>query len=120
MSSKNADNPGISTGNVGNLTPLEVKGLIQENPGLIIIDLRTPQELKSGMVENAINIDMYNQNFLSDIKELRKNEKYLLYCSVGGRSSAASELMINEGFTSVFNSKKGFSSLKAEGITLKK
>lgn len=120
LSSKNADNPGISTGNVGNLTPLEVKGLIQENPGLIIIDLRTPQELKSGMVENAINIDMYNQNFLSDIKELRKNEKYLLYCSVGGRSSAASELMINEGFTSVFNSKKGFSSLKAEGITLKK
>ncbi len=121
LSSKTANSPGIiSIGTGGSLTPLQVKDLIQENPGLIIIDLRTPQELELGMVENAINIDMYNQNFLSDIKGLKKDEKYLLYCSVGGRSSAASELMKNEGFTSVFNSKKGFSSLKAEGITVKK
>lgn len=120
ISSKTADDSGvISIENGGSLTPLEVKDLIQDNPDLIIIDVRTPQELKSGMVENAINIDMYNQNFLLDIKELRKDEKYLLYCSVGGRSSTASDFMIKEGFTSVFNSEKGFSSLKEAGITLK-
>lgn len=109
----------ISKENGGNLTPLEVRGLIQDNPGLIIIDVRTPRELQSGMVENAINIDMYDQNFLLNIKELKKDEKYLLYCAVGGRSSAAIELMKKEGFTSVFNSKEGFSSLKEAGIPIK-
>ncbi len=109
----------ISTENGGNLSPLEVKDLIRDNPDLIIIDVRTPQELKSGMVKKAINIDMYDQNFLLEIKKLKKDEKYLLYCAVGGRSSATSELMKKEGFTSVFNSVKGFSSLKEAGITVK-
>ena len=125
------DNPGLSSKiesedqgfiskeNGGSLTPLEVKDLIKENPGLIIIDLRTPQELESGMVDNAVNIDMYDKNFLVDIKELKKDEKYLLYCAVGGRSSAASEIMIKEGFTSIFNSNKGFKSLKEAGIDIK-
>ncbi|MFO7721553.1 MAG: rhodanese-like domain-containing protein [Gillisia sp.] len=119
-SKNNSQDPGITTENGGSLTPLEVKEMIRDNPDLIIIDVRTPRELESGMVENAINIDMYDRNFLLDIKKLGKDEKYVIYCSVGGRSSAASELMIKEGFTSVFNSKKGFTSLKAEGITLKK
>lgn len=109
----------ISKENGQNLTALEVRDLIRENPGLIIIDVRTPEEFELGSVENAINIDIYNQNFLLDIKELRMDEKYLLYCAVGGRSSAASELMENEGFTSVFNSINGFASLKEVGITIK-
>ncbi|MFN4763410.1 rhodanese-like domain-containing protein [Gillisia sp. Q332] len=109
----------ISTENGGNLTPLEVKDLIRDNPDLIIIDVRTPQELELGMVENAINIDMYDQNFLLEIKKLGKGQKYLLYCSVGGRSSATLEIMKKEGFSSVFNSKKGFASLKEAGIAIK-
>lgn len=109
----------ISTDKGGDLTALEVKDLIRDNPDLIIIDVRTPEEFELGMVENAINIDIYNQDFLLDIKKLRKDKKYLLYCAVGGRSSAASGLMKNEGFTSVFNSKKGFSSLKEAGILIK-
>lgn len=54
-----------------------------------------------------------------DIKKLDPDEKYLLYCTVGGRSAAASELIKNAGFTSVFNSEKGFESLKGVGIPVK-
>lgn len=119
LSSKTeSDDPGIILKeNGGNLTPLEVKDLIHENPDVIILDVRTPEEFKSGSVENAINLNIYSPDFLKDIKKLKKTETYLLYCSVGGRSSTASELMKNDGFTSVFNSKSGFSGLKQAGIT---
>lgn len=109
----------MSAENGSSLNALEVKELIRENPGLIIIDVRTPAEFQSGRVENAINLDIYSPNFIKNIKGLKKGEKYLLYCSVGGRSSAALELMRKQGFSSVFNSKKGFSSLKEVGITTK-
>lgn len=112
--------PGIiSTQKGGNLTALEVKDLIEENPDVIILDVRTPEEFKSGSVENAINLNIYSPNFIDEIRALKRTEAYLLYCAVGGRSSTASELMKNEGFTSVFNSKKGFSDLKGVGITTK-
>lgn len=117
---KNRNNPGIiSTQNGGNLTPLEVKDLIHENPDVIILDVRTPEEFKSGSVENSINLNIYSPDFLKDIKALKKTETYLLYCAVGGRSSTASELMKKEGFTNVFNSKNGFSGLKQAGISTK-
>lgn len=115
-----SDDPGIiSTQKGGNLTALEVKDLIEENPDVIILDVRTPAEFESGSVENAINLNIYSPNFIKEIKALKRTEAYLLYCTVGGRSSTASELMKNEGFMSVFNSKNGFSSLKQAGITTK-
>jgi len=74
----------------------------------VVVDLRTPDELKQGKIPGAIVIDYFGSDFESSIKALDKNKTYLLYCAGGGRSGETSELMSNMGFVKVYNLEPGF------------
>ena len=77
--------------------------LIQKNPGLIIIDVRTPDEFNGGHLANAININYYSPEFKSNIDKLDRNKEYLIYCRTGVRGTGATQIMIDLGFTRVYN-----------------
>jgi phage shock protein E len=66
-----------------------------------VIDVRTPEEFAEGYVKGAVNIDVSNPNFESQIAELDKDAAYSIYCRSGNRSAAAVEIMRNAGFTNV-------------------
>src|SRR5688572_25985976 len=53
----------------------------------VVIDLRTPEELKQGKIAGAKEIDYFGPVYESAISQLDKNKTYLLYCAGGGRSS---------------------------------
>lgn len=72
-----------------------------------ILDVRTPEEYNAWHMENAINIDFNNENFLQQILQLDKNKTYLLYCHSGRRSGKALLLMYADGFTKVYHLKDG-------------
>ncbi len=56
--------------------------------GYKYIDVRTDDEIKStGLINNAINIDYKSDDFDSKVSQLSKDEKYILYCRSGRRSS---------------------------------
>lgn len=74
---------------------------------VVIIDMRTPGEVRAGMIPGAINIDVYDPQFKEKIKELDKGKKYLIYCRSGARSSSGGNQMIQLGFTDVVNLKRG-------------
>jgi rhodanese-related sulfurtransferase len=74
----------------------------------VIVDLRTPEELKQGKIPGAIVIDYFGSNFESAIQALDRNKTYLLYCAGGGRSGETSELMEKLGFQRVYNLETGF------------
>lgn len=54
----------------------------------IIIDIRSPIELiQTWIIENAINIEYYSENFNQLINELDKDKKYLIYCNSWNRTN---------------------------------
>lgn len=66
-----------------------------------VIDVRTPEEFSEGYVKGAVNIDVSNPNFESQIAALDKDAAYSVYCRSGNRSAVAVEIMRNAGFTNV-------------------
>ncbi len=104
---------------IENVTPREAFALIQDNednPDFIIIDVRTPEEFAEGHVEDAIIIDFYSESFRSEVNALDKNKTYLIYCRSGGRSGKALKIMVELGFTEVYNMAGGIVDWKAEGL----
>ena len=63
-----------------------------------LIDVRTPKEYKSGHIENAVNIHLYDQDFKERINKLDKNKTVYVYCKAGGRSAEAVESLKINGF----------------------
>lgn len=84
-----------------------------EDPNTVILDVRTDREFGAGNIPNSVNIDFNSPNFKNQISELDSSKTYLVYCQVGGRSSAAANLMTSElGFENVKNLQGGYSSWK--------
>ena len=69
----------------------------------ILIDVRTPEEFKTRQAIEAINIDLYNENFETDLLKISKNKEIYLYCRSGRRSGIASQFLIENGYKNVFN-----------------
>jgi rhodanese-related sulfurtransferase/glutaredoxin len=85
----------------------EAKKLIEENKdnsNFVILDVRTLAEFNENKIdEKAINIDVENPDFVSEINKLDKTKNYLVYCRTGRRSADASKIMSENGFTQIKN-----------------
>ena len=88
------------------------KELIANNPEIIILDVRTPDETKNGMLPNAIEIDFRSSKFEADIDKLDKTKSYLVYCKSGGRSTGACKKMRAAGFENITNMEGGYTAWK--------
>jgi rhodanese-related sulfurtransferase len=85
-----------------NLDPAAFKAKTQEAE-VIVLDVRTTQEFNEGHIENAININVESDTFLSQIESLDKSKSYAVYCRSGRRSADALTKMANQNFTSLTN-----------------
>ena len=87
-----------------NLTVEEVIILLEANPDIIVIDVRTPDEIaQTGAIENSINIDFKSSDFKEKISVLDKDKEYILFCKSGNRSGQASKIMAEMGFSNINN-----------------
>ncbi|MCL6523212.1 MAG: rhodanese-like domain-containing protein [Thermoflavifilum sp.] len=73
--------------------------LIQQ--GAIILDVRTPQEFKSGHIPGAINIPV--QQLQQQLHRLKKNQVIITCCASGARSALAKNILKQAGFAEVHN-----------------
>ena len=87
--------------------------LIKENPG-VILDVRTPNEVRGGHLENASFIDYYDEDFLEKASWIKKDQPIYIYCHGGGRSAKAANQLISLGFKEVYNLIGGYSKWKAD------
>jgi len=88
------------------ITPAEAAAMIEANEGngsLVFLDVSTGREYRKWHLENAININIFSLKFSENLNKLDKQKTYLVYCKMGGRSSAAQKVMIKQGFQKVFN-----------------
>jgi phage shock protein E len=96
----------------------EFKQLADSIPGSMIIDLRTDDELKHGIIPSAIHIDFFAKNFETQIGNLDPAKTYFVYCAGGGRSGEVIELMGQKGFKQVYNLEGGFTAWKKAGMPI--
>lgn len=79
------------------------------SPEAQLIDVRTPEEYKEGRIENAVNINYYDDDFAQQaISKLDKNKPVLVYCARGGRSAKAAKVLKKQGFTEIYDLKTGY------------
>ncbi len=90
------------------------KTLIESDNGeSIILDVRTPSEYNSGKIKGAINIPLQSipdkaEKFLKD-----KDQRIFVYCRSGNRSTQASKILVNKGYSNIINI-GGITSYKGE------
>ncbi len=81
-----------------------------------LLDVRTPGEYEKGHLDNALNIDYKNNNFMSEVEKLDKNKPIYVYCLSGGRSSGAVSKMQKAGFKEVYNMEGGIMQWRANNM----
>ena len=102
------------------LDPADFKQKLAANPGAVLLDVRTPEEVAEGALPGAVNINFNAPDFQEKIAGLDKGKPYFVYCKVGGRSGKAATLMNESGFQEVHNLKGGYDAWVGQGLEVEK
>ena len=95
----------------------EARELLASPPdGLIILDIRTPDEFRAGHIPAAVNLDFFSPRFELKLAELPKNTPILLYCRSGNRSAQSLEYFEAAGLGPVYHLTRGFRQWQADGL----
>lgn len=102
------------------------KSVMSDN-SIQIIDIRTPNEWKQGVLKGAILVNLtdnngeFNEKFLENIKEkIDPNKKIAIICRSGVRSLRASELLVQNGYKDVINLSGGMLLATQKGLDIVK
>ncbi len=93
-----------------NVDIASAKQLLSSRSDMVLIDVRTPEEIAGGKIDNALEIDFSSPEFTSKLGALDKQTPYLVYCAAGGRSARAMEQMQQMGFQEIYNLMDGYNS----------
>ena len=115
-SSSEAD---LTQSQIENLDAAAFKAKIESGNG-IILDVRTPGEVAQGYIADAVIIDIYDQNFITELNKLPKDKEVYVYCASGMRSVQAAEILLQNGFTHVYNMNEGLVDWQRSGYPIVK
>lgn len=102
------------------ISPVEFQQAIKRNRDLQLVDVRTTEEFRVGHLEDAQNICVTDSDFKAKVKELDKQKPVYVYCRKGGRSAKAAEILLEMGFTEVYDLEGGLANWEAEGRDVSK
>jgi len=118
-----ASRTGDSPAGIQNVTVEEAKKMVEQED-VFVLDVRTPSEFNSSHIEGATLIPVTNafgsslsQNDLLEarVDEVPKNKKILVYCKSGHRGASASKILVNAGYSQVYNMEGGFNAWTGAG-----
>lgn len=69
--------------------------------GALLVDVRTPEEFKSGSVKDAINIPL--NDIQSKALQLKSDKGIIVFCRSGSRSEMAKMILESKGIKNVCN-----------------
>jgi len=97
----------------GDVSVEQARSLIQEEPDLVVLDVRTVAEYEEGHIAGAINIPV--EELEERLGELDPSSEYLVYCRTGNRSRVAVQLMSAGGFQRVYHMSSGITAWVGAG-----
>jgi len=75
--------------------------------GLVLLDVRTPEEYAQGHLKGAMNLNVASPEFVDRLGRLDRARTYLVYCRTGNRSTQAVRMMERLGFKSILHMGEG-------------
>ncbi len=91
-----------------NIDLTKAKDLVANKKEVILLDVRTPEEIAGGKIANAVELDIKDPAFNEKLNQLDKTKQYMVYCYAGGRSATAMKMMKELGFKQVYNFDGGY------------
>jgi len=101
----------------GELTPKETFDMMQQDPSIILVDVRSQAELELvGRVPQAVHIEwafypgmVANADFAVQLQaQIDNNQTIVFMCRTGGRSHNAAMVAQQLGYSHVYNMLEGF------------
>ena len=89
------------------LPNIAFKNIMDSDSKIILIDVRSKQELDDIMINGVLNYDFNSDEFENSVLDLDIDKTYYVICRSGRRSGITTELMLENGFENVFNIKGG-------------
>lgn len=74
--------------------------------GAMVIDTRTAEEYEFGHIEGAVNIPV--DEIRGRLHEIPTDKKLIVYCAVGLRGYIASRILLQHGYSAVYNLSGGY------------
>lgn len=105
------------TSGFNSISPTEAAKLIETRSDLLIIDVRSPQELREGYIEGSELVPF--MDIAQGKRGLPKDKPILLICAIGGRSYTLGKVLSQNGWPEIYNLSGGISAWKKSGLPLK-
>jgi len=86
--------------------------------GMVVLDVRTPEEFATGYLDGAVMIDFQAPTFVDEVSRLDRDAPILLYCRSGNRSADAVAAMVDLGFTDITELDGGVIAWQDAGLPL--
>jgi len=94
-----------------NINNVRFKQLMSDSNN-IVLDVRTPEEFAEGFIAgiaHTVNVNFFASDFLTRVEDqIRKDQKVLVYCAAGGRSSMACKALKKAGYKKVYELDGGY------------
>ncbi len=87
------------------------KVILKNDKEAILLDVRSPQEYKEDHLEGSINIPLYDLSKMIENTIKNKECTIIVYCQSGNRSKKAVDILLNEGYESLYNIKGGLDNI---------
>lgn len=85
------------------ITAQEAKSRIENNPSVVIVDVRTKEEYQENHIDKALLLPLQQLTQQANTILPNKNTEILVYCRSGNRSRQAAEKLIEMGYTAVYD-----------------
>jgi rhodanese-related sulfurtransferase len=82
----------------------------------LVLDVRTPEEYRTGHVPGAVNIP--HTELASRVGELRTENEVVLYCMIGPRARLGERILIDAGVENVLHLEGGLAAWRESGLSV--
>ena len=98
------------------ITAVEAQAMMKNKEGLLLVDVRTPQEIKQMKIAGSLSIpvgDVIRGKFVP-----AQDSPIILVCAVGGRSYIAGRALASRGYREIYNLDGGIEAWRRAGLPL--
>lgn len=113
----NAQDASTTSAQAGTFEDLKVQEFLTlygEKENAQLLDVRTPAETDKGIIQEAMIMDFFADDFKTKLATLDKSQPLFVYCASGGRSGKTLKMAKEMGFSEVYNMLGGYSAYASQ------